>query len=363
MKTLIRIFFFITIAGIYFSCDDDDNSVKGEPLSLTASADTLVLVESQGNSEALSFTWNKGIEREPGYEVSYIFRLDVAENNFDTSTEPDTIDTFGKSFSHVELNEIISEKWGVEPGMSVDLEARVVGKVTGPKFMYPEIAYSKIHVTTYIQEPKPLYIIGSATAAGDDLSKGIKINEFTIGKRYHWQGELKAGKFMFVTSTTSAVPALCKGEDDTTLIESESLTDSNNQFTIETTGTYGIAIDRSTMKIVYRKVPYSQVFLIGNATTAEWNLDNAIEMEYSVWNPGIQTVVVELGEGELKLLTRRDWSADTYRPMIADGSIQDTQTQVYKGGADLKWKIEPEEKGKYKITLNMDNNTILFEKQ
>ncbi|MDR2954299.1 MAG: SusE domain-containing protein [Prevotella sp.] len=159
MNTLYKILLLIILViGLTFNacCDADEEKVSGTPLKLTASEDTIILVESEYPIEVITFIWNKGIDRPAYNTVMYIFRLDMAINNFEASTDPDTINHFKKSYSNLELNKTIIEKWGVYPGEFVNLKARVVAKINGPKFIYPEIAYCEVAVQTFVPQPKLL---------------------------------------------------------------------------------------------------------------------------------------------------------------------------------------------------------------
>lgn len=364
-KYKITLLFLLSI--FLFACNNDDNiEVSTDTLTLQASSDTLLLAEERANETAVTFTWNKG--RDVGAEntVVYIFRLDIYGSDFKTSTEPIEIEADGElsvSYSHKELNDLIIKKWGYYAGDDVKLQARVVAKVTGPKFVYPEISTVDIEAKTYIVAPKPLYLIGDATSAGFDPTKVIKLTEEEIGVFYHWKGTMTSGSFKFITTVGQLLPSLNKGTDSNTLVERKAQSDPDNMFTISRNGTYAIALFREELRIVYKFVPYPNVWLIGNATSAEWSIDNALEMKWDPKNPNIFTFEGDLKGGELKLPTMKDWSAATFRPLVADGSIHEEGVQVYQGGDDLKWKINDNEAGKYKITLDTENMKIKFEKQ
>lgn len=364
MKTIYRLLF-LSIIGIFlFSCsDDDENGLSGTPMQLTASVDTLELIEANENDVALTFTWNKGLDR-PAYDtVSYIFRLNIATGDFDkTSTPPDTIDDFTKSYTTLELNDLLTEKWNVFPGEEAVLDARVVAKVDGPKFVYPEIAYSSIVVKTYAPKSRPLYVVGTATDGGNDPGKSDKIEEVFNGKLYHWEGNLKVGKFKFLTTQSAMLPSFNKGKDNNTLVERNSESEPDNSFDIDRDGYYGISLFRKEMRIEYKYIPYPNIYLIGNAGTG-WDLPgNMHKFKMDPERPNVFTLTIELSGGEFKFLTAADWGTYTFRPMEADGPISNDGVQVYAGGDDLKWRVKDDEAGNYKITLDVNSMKIKFEK-
>lgn len=364
MKTIYKILLLSIFGLLFCACnDDDDSSVSGTPLQLSASSDTLALSEENANDIALTFNWNKGIDR-PSYDtVSYIFRLDISTGDFSTtSTSPDTIVDFKKSYTTLELNKLLLNKWKVFPGEEAILTARVVAKVDGPKFVYPEIATMNIVVRGYAPMSKPLYLMGSATSAGSDLNKAIKITEIEIGELYNWQGDLKAGGFKFITSQGNEVPSLNRGADNSTVIERKTISDPDNLFPVEKDGYYAIALFRENMTIDYKYIPYPNIYLIGSAGTG-WDLPAHMhEFTMNPTAPNVFTLKINLKAGELKLLTKNDWGAYTFRPLENDGSIKEESVQGYSGGDDKKWRVKDDEAGDYQITLDVNNMKIKFEK-
>lgn len=364
MKTIYKILF-LSILGLFlFACsDDDDSPVSGSPLQLSVSSDTLVLLEENANDVALTFNWNKGVDH-PSYDtVSYIFRLDMSTGDFTTtSTTPDTIVDFTKSYTTLELNKLLLNKWKIYPGEEAILTARVVAKVDGPKFVYPEIATINIVIQGYTPTPKPLYLMGSATSAGSDVNKAIKITEVEIGELYNWQGNLKAGGFKFITTQGKEVSSLNKGTDNTTVIERQTTSDPDNLFPVEKDGYYAISLFRENMKIDYKYIPYPNIYLVGNAGTG-WGLPADMhEFTMDPAAPNVFTLTINLNPGELKLLTKNDWGAYTFRPMVDGASIYEEAVQGYSGGEDKKWRVNDGEGGNCKITLDVNNMKIKFEK-
>lgn len=79
-------------------------------------------------------------------------------------------------------------------------------------------------------------------------------------------------------------------------------------------------------------------------------------------NPNVFTLEIELKEGEFKIPSEKNWSAATFRPMVDNGSIKDKEVQVYFGDPDSKWKVNADEVGKYRITLDVNKMEITFDK-
>lgn len=356
----------LAIASVFVGCKPEKEIFEEtrEELSLTffsplSRNDTIVLNEQYADRDVISFAWSEAKDRGADYSLTYIFRLDKANNNFKTAIDPRVMEegVFCTAFTAEELNDYMTEKWGVFSGDVTELEARIVAKVDGPKFLYPAIGLTKFKIKSYAPESMPLYIVGDATDAGMEPSKAIRLTEMSNGKIYTWEGRLKRGRFKFILDKESMFPSYNMGTDRYTIVErnDESLPD--DYFVIgenDSTGTYSFLLNLKKDTIIYKQVPYKQLYLIGNACPAEWDTSKAIEFTTDVMNPGVFTCETELTAGELKILTARSFSGYCYRPIVQNGSIQEVVCQGYLGEQpDLKWLVKEEESGTYRITLDV----------
>ena len=103
---------------------------------------------------------------------------------------------------------------------------------------------------------------------------------------------------------------------------------------------------------------------MGDAVPAGWDVGKAVEL---TWDDGKFVYEGLLtgdndGEDSFKILTARDWGGYNLRPAEANASITDNRLVVRTGGDDWKWKIKPEETGMYRVTVDLSEMTILFEK-
>lgn len=349
------------------SCSDDkDTQPAGEALAIKASTDTIIISEDKLYDDAITFTWNKGLDRGDEYTIEYIFRLDIANNDFVTSTKPEIIsaDKMSKTFTNKDLNELLLEYWDVYPGEAMDLEARIVAKpVGGPVFLYSEIAKTTIYVKSTKYKAQDIFLTGTATSAGGDLNNAIEIKQVLEGKSYSWRGWLNTGSFKFITERGKELPSYNRGEDNKSLVFRKESSQADQLFDVEKPGKYGMILDRITLKISWNPMIYSSAYAVGDATPAGWSADNAPELSWGKGDVNVFTYEGPLKEGELKfLLDQRSWDAAA-RPLVPSGSIKDTIMQAYSGGEDLKWKVKKEEAGMYKVTLDFDKNTIFFVRQ
>ncbi|MDR2627012.1 MAG: SusF/SusE family outer membrane protein [Dysgonamonadaceae bacterium] len=351
-------------ALLLFACEKSDtDGVTGESLTLTASAEKVVLLEANEAETAITFTWNKGIDRKPTDTITYIFRMDIANRDFATATPRDTVTGFTKSFTVGELNELVATQWDVYPGEEIGLEARVVANVRGEKFVYPEIAVTKFTVIAYAYASVPLYMTGSAVPG----SEPIAITETVNGRLYKWQGLLNQGGFKFLYNLHNDLPSLNKGVDNNTMVERTDASQPDDLFPVGKAGFYMINVDSKNMKINYSYAQYyfPNIYPVGTATTADWNLGN-LSVPWDDANPGKYVYEGPLKEGEFKIHSENNWSSGAFRPTQINesgfGNINSTEVQ-FAVSPDWKWFVNASEAGNYRITLDVNAMKIYFDKQ
>lgn len=145
---------------------------------------------------------------------------------------------------------------------------------------------------------------------------------------------------------------------------------------------YKICVDIRTGKehmMMSEFVSYEMIYLVGDATTAGWNIADAIPMQVTE-DPNICTWEGSLSAGALKMTCdkKSDWNGAWFMP-VEDGKeptgetepmlFIDKSSEAFKaqypdvmiGGIDRKWKITVP--GSYKITLNQLDETIVIAKQ
>jgi hypothetical protein len=363
MKMITKITLLAATCLLLFACEKSDTKDnRGEALTLTGPAERVVLLEANAEETAATFSWNKGIERNPTDTVTYIFRIDIANRDFATATPPDTVTDFSKSFTAAALNELIAEQWQIRLGEEIDLEARVVANIRGEKFVYPEIAVTKFTVVTYDYTSASLYLAGSANPA----SKPAICTELVNGRLYRWQGNLNQGGFKFLYNPADNLPSLNKGADNNTLVERTEVTQPDDLFPVGDAGYYIININSKKQTIAYTKVLYyfPVIYPIGDAISGKFDFSLVMPVWWNDNNPGIYVFEATLTEGEMKIHTQQDWTG-CFRPMTANGSINSTEVQytaTENERGDLKWKVQSSEAGNYRITLDVIEMKIYFEK-
>lgn len=153
---LKKIYYIITFLAliIFITCNDDDSSNSNpNALKLEVSNDTIYLDPTKANEVAITFSWNNGIDRGPENSIIYYFRMVRSGEDFnEDSIDPIEISSEALkevSFTHQELTDLLTTKWNISPGQQQAFQARLVAKVVGPVFIYPEISYVNVVIFNY----------------------------------------------------------------------------------------------------------------------------------------------------------------------------------------------------------------------
>lgn len=367
----------MTLPFVIMGCQDETERITldspQDTMGLKVSSSDVVLNQDLGNEEAISFTWGSAANRGEGTKLTYYFKMDMADNNFETSIAkveiPEGVQSI--SYTHKEMNALLSG-WKVTAGETAMLEAEIIAEVSGGSvYMKPEISKVQFSVTGYYIAPRDLFIVGSAVE-GMEATKALKMNEVLSEQKYEWGGHLKQGDFKFIKSRTSLTPSYTKGADDNTLVYNE--TDGGTTetlFHIDTEGYYFITVDVEELTIASEYPDgndYQNIWIIGNATPAGWNVPSTIELnkknqvEFEYEGP--------LYEGELKFMLQNDkgFECDYLMPKTHGTEPGGDNTMEYvgkdkAGTHDYKWKITESQAGSYKIILDTYLMEITFEKK
>ena len=109
---------------------------------------------------------------------------------------------------------------------------------------------------------------------------------------------------------------------------------------------------------------YDQVYMVGNATSIGWSINDAIPMTPTPGNADEFTWEGPLFAGEIKFPTALSWSSDTFMSATPGQAISDDKALLaLSGNPDYHWVITDAEAGNYKITLNTMESTVVFQKQ
>lgn len=365
----------MTLPFVIMGCQDETERITldspQDTMGLKVSSSDVVLNQDLGNEEAISFTWGSAANRGEGTKLTYYFKMDMADNNFETSIAkveiPEGVQSI--SYTHKEMNALLSG-WKVTAGETAMLEAEIIAEVSGGSvYMKPEISKVQFSVTGYYIAARDLFIVGTAVE-GMDATKALKMNEVLSEQKYEWGGHLKKGDFKFIKSRTSLTPSYTRGADDNTLVYNETDDGTETLFHIDTDGYYFITVDVEKLTIASEYPDgndYQNIWIIGNATPAGWNVPSTIELnkknqvEFEYKGP--------LYEGELKFMLQNDKGFECDYLMAETNGASIFSTKMIRknypetnDANDTKWKVNLSETGNYRITLDTYMMEITFEK-
>ncbi len=124
-------------------------------------------------------------------------------------------------------------------------------------------------------------------------------------------------------------------------------------------GPYKITLDLQNLSIKIKPfIPYTKIWMVGDATPVGWNIDNPQPMVSDPGNPYIFTYTGPLTAGEFKFpVATGNWGGDFFMPELNHQKLESRRVKFVPGGnPDNKWQITVP--GNYKITLNQLTETI-----
>ncbi len=373
IKHYAKILFSITLALFLFSCDEelnDDSFATEDVLTVTVSNPDVIL-EERYTENKVTINWTTGSNKDTGSSISYLLEIDKAGNNFSLPLTYDMgKNQFLFSLNYKTLNQILLNTFNVEPNTAIELEARVSATFADDT-VAPQTATAKFMVTPYKPVSSQLFIVGSATPIGWDISNAIELSpsETKTGV-FIYEGLLSPGNFKFAVSTEG-----CWCQDFYTQNASNAMAIVHNiggsgddiQWEITTGGKYKIEVNlvELTIKIEESEDPlFSQIWIVGDASPSGWDVNTPQEFTRSS-NPFIFTYEAVFVPGDFKIFAGElgDWCGQWYRPLVNGQDLSSTDVAQNSGcDTDNKWTITTANQGRYKITLDILNNKVKIEK-
>lgn len=210
-----------------------------------------------------------------------------------------------------------------------------------------------------------LWMLGDATPTGWNIDAPTEMrvdssNLFVFG----YNGLLSAGEFKIPTttgnfSTDYYMPLVNHQAITETGVQLVPVGGADNKWKITTAGPYKIELNLQSMKMEIKPfVPYTQIWMVGDASPVGWNIDNPHPMTVDPANPYIFSYTGPMAVGEFKFpVETGNWGGDFFMPVMNGSGPGSTQMKFVPGGnPDNKWKIAVA--GNYKITINQLYETI-----
>lgn len=367
-----RIYLLLAMLSCFaISCQDEDIRYSiirpDDTMCLKVSAESVELKQELGQETAITFTWNETSNIKQDAQVTYYLKMDIADNDFASSIDKIEMSAGNNSFSltHKKLNAWLGG-WKVTPGESVTLEAEIIAKIEGvSQYIKPELSTVRFNVVGYEVQPHDIFVVGTAIE-GLDPAKAVQMTEEIPEEKYTWNGVMKEGTYKFILSNSSLTPSYTQGTEPGSVVFNETGTGNETLFTIEKDGFYSLTlnIETFTLESIYPATEYKNIWMVGSATPAGWDIMKSVKLEKDPQNQVSFYYDGWLNTGEIKfpLELREDWNVAFLMP-VEDGTTENGDNRmehIEAGGHDYKWNIT--KAGNYRMTLNTYTMTIKFEK-
>ena len=332
---------------LFVGCSNEDIRYEIESatdhMHLKPSVSSLTLDQDKGAETALTFKWDKAADRGEGTHINYYFKMDIEGNKFETAIPKVAIAANQNtiSFTHKQMNAYLS-MWGVKPGATANVEAEIIAEVTGgDHYMKPEVSTTTVALTGYVIAPRPLYLFPATATTGN----GLEMEEVLSETKYKFAGGLTAGTYKIArTATSNAVATVNVTQSGFALIDLDL-----SQTPVQPT-------------ISYPQPEINNLYLVGSATPAGWNIGGSLPLTQDPLNKFIFTWTGSLNAGELKfpLDPGQGWGTPFVFAATQDQSITNPKADKHQGDPDNKWKLTAADAGDYTIIVDTYHMTVQF---
>jgi len=343
--------------------EDQYSPVKSSVPVLSTTATAVELKQKEADNKAFTLSWTPGNNNGTNSAIEYMLELDKKGNNF---AAPVFFElgkaAYSTDFQVDTYNDLLINSFLLPANEVAELEVRVKA-IPADSSVEPQVSnVVTISVTPYapVFVPDQLYLVGDATPNGWDAGNPtVMTKDNQDPSVFTYQGKLNAGELKFLTVINEWLPSYQRGVDENTLVLRTSFDQPDDKFTIPQTGSYKITVDVIELTYVLEELataPFAELWIIGDATAVDWDLNNAPALTQHAVDPFIFTYNAYLDAGEFKIATAKSWDAPFYRPLTNHPLLSETSVQLSAGDPDHKWLIE--EAGNYKIKLDLRENKI-----
>lgn len=138
--------------------------------------------------------------------------------------------------------------------------------------------------------------------------------------------------------------------------------------TLTATGAGGTTEASMEVEVKDAQPVFNKLYIVGDASESDWNIGAPTAFTQSESNPFVFVYEGILSPGNLKLSTfTGDWCDGQWLNAAENGtSVTEATTYIVTQGCDgpdNQWNVTVETQGRYKITVNLANETINFEEQ
>ncbi len=352
MKHLKYISLFIAIVVAVWSCKNDDNmDALGDwtltaPTTITPIVDASIILNENTPNEALTFEWTAA-ESSAEYQIRY--SIEIFDN--DTTIASFQSDNVGKgltaNITYAELDEKLS-MLGYAANSTAALQWRVVANCVGTLATDGSTINVKRFATEWI--PGQLYLSGSATENGDDISTAIPMKKLLSDANiFEVYTHLETGA-TFSFFSQQELPAHIYGGSNGTLVKS------GTALLVEESGEYRITVNLDDNTYSLSKINYWGA--VGGAFSQGWNGDEILEYQGGgIWQAEVNFVNTD------GYIFRTDGSWDNILKQI-DGTDNQLVLESFGNTHNIPYKdLSATNTGMATITIDLSANGYTFDVQ
>jgi hypothetical protein len=347
---------FFALFFVLFSCEEEDNlDPEGQwelsaPNILTPVSDDTIVLDEDTPNETITFSWERA-ESSAGYAVTYDVLIDDLNSDFSAplfvSESTNNGDGTSFSMSYSELNEALA--FG---GFPANAEALVSFAIRANSLSKTSISSGELKVVRFETEiaPQNLFISGSATEYGDDLSQAIPLRRLTnssgsqsnVHEAYTRLVEGETFKFF----SERSLPALQFGGADGSLLSF------GEGISVETTGEYRVRVDFDSN--TYELFAIDFWSMVGTPINGGWGGDEPLDYQGDgVWKASINL----LETGGFAFRANGDWGYLLKRVIGTQNTLV-LENDAPNQGISVE-DIPSNQTGLYFVTLDYNTLTSL----
>ena len=356
----------LAAAACLVSCGIDIDGYKatdpdaGTELKITSSvSEKLALDERYSEDPALELNWTAGSNYGTGNAIGYTLEI-IRDGVEEIYSEDLGRRVYETSFTHKELNNILTTILGAAPGSDTEYTIRVTAEVSG----YPELTQTsemRMAISTYQPVSRTLYLL--TNNGGWNPSAAAAMTRTADGF-FTYESMMDACEFRLITTSGQLWPAYVSngqtsGQNAQYCSETPSGTVRN--FSIASKSLYRIDVNLLDLTVTITDVLPTRLYIFGSATPGGWTPEDASEMTPGS-DKGIFTWTGTLiGNGEFKFITSKSFWPGFVKasPDANDFSIRYSATEL-PGEEDLKFKTG--ENGTFEVTVDILNLTVSYQR-
>lgn len=374
-KWMVTVVVAMIFCIFFCACEDDlsETHVMATSPKLTSSlaiGSTVILDKNNSSNQAMTLNWTPASNHGTNAGIAYSLQFDV-NSDFSSPLSVEVGKSVNaKTYIMSELNTLMVTIMGIGAGetqqLHVRVKATVISEDIAPDFSNVFSFSAKTYDPTELLPPyKKLFIVGGATPRGWNIdSPDSLVRDVTDHFIFRFNEVFTADEFKIPTTTGNwgcdyYMPISSAGDITSTDVQLVPGGTPDYKWRIPTSGAYKITLDLRETKIHIKPfTPYDQLWLVGDATPAGWNIDNPTPMIADDEDPFLFIYEGPLSTGEFKIPTATgNWGADFFMPAVNHQPLSERAASFVVGGSpDKKWQVT--EAGNYRITFNQLKETI-----